>query len=182
MAPRSIPGLFMGFHMQPGGWWSGDYIVSPLKDWDASKTTGKKARMDRVKEIVIEPGKIRFPLKAAADARESAIQALKPDLSGVDVTTAEQELDASDGADLGVRERPEKAVIVGTISVDPEKDSGVSPDEGPPLDEQPKGKPDVGDAKAPIAEETTSLVAKVADCADRAVVDHASDSPKGHCD
>ena len=30
MEPRSVPGLFLGWYIQPGGRWTGDYLVAPL--------------------------------------------------------------------------------------------------------------------------------------------------------
>ena len=52
MGPTGIPGIMLGYHVQPGGKWSGDYLVSPLCDWDTTKTTGRNVRCFRIKEIV----------------------------------------------------------------------------------------------------------------------------------
>ena len=85
MAPTTIAGIFFAFDMHPGGLWSGDYIVSPLMDWDESKTTGKRVRMDRVKEVFME-SRIIFPLADAARKRETKIKELKETLKFRDYT------------------------------------------------------------------------------------------------
>ena len=36
-----LPGIFLGYRTQPGGKWIGDYLVSPMCDWDMTKSTDK---------------------------------------------------------------------------------------------------------------------------------------------
>ena len=61
-APRAVPGLFLGWHVEPEYGFRGDYIVVAL---DAFKVPNQKVvNANRVKEIVsFEPTK--FPLQAA---------------------------------------------------------------------------------------------------------------------
>ena len=30
MGPKTLPGVFIGYHVNPGGEWSGDYLVADL--------------------------------------------------------------------------------------------------------------------------------------------------------
>ena len=63
-APKSVPGIFLGYHVLPGGRWRGDYWVATLssfrcKDGDQSA----KVQIQRVKEVYlsVKDGYI-FPL------------------------------------------------------------------------------------------------------------------------
>ena len=79
MVPRGIPGLMLGYHMLTGGRWSGDYLVSPLSDWEEKgqdvSDQRRKIRIFRVKEIVFDPDpeKITFPLREAMDKKTRGI-------------------------------------------------------------------------------------------------------------
>ena len=63
--PRTIPGILVGYFVQPGGRWSGDYLVAefePLKEKPDAEP--KHVRVHRVKEVVM-PGRLEeavFPL------------------------------------------------------------------------------------------------------------------------
>ena len=73
MASRALPGLFLGWHLHAGGRWSGDYLCSPLQDWEDSSQR-KKVRIFRVKEIVFDPSDITFPMRAVRDKKTRAIK------------------------------------------------------------------------------------------------------------
>ena len=53
MGAKTIPGVFVGYHIQPGGLWNGDYLVADLapfrKDCDVAKS---KVEIHRTKEMV----------------------------------------------------------------------------------------------------------------------------------
>ena len=53
MGAKTIPGVFVGYHIQPGGLWNGDYLVADLapfrEDCDVAKS---KVKIHRTKEIV----------------------------------------------------------------------------------------------------------------------------------
>ena len=62
--PRGARGIFLGWHMQPGMTFKGDYQVAPVDD--LLDTTGQKVRVMRVKEIKLLPGgPPSFPLRQA---------------------------------------------------------------------------------------------------------------------
>ena len=63
MGAKTIPGVFLGYHIHPGGLWSGDYLVADLApfktDCDVAKSKGT---IHRVKELVPNhSGKFIFP-------------------------------------------------------------------------------------------------------------------------
>ena len=64
MGAKTIPGVFLGYHIHPGGLWSGDYLVADLAsfktDCDAAKS---KVKIHRAKEVVPNhSGKFIFPV------------------------------------------------------------------------------------------------------------------------
>ena len=50
---KTIPGVFIGYHIHAGGLWSGDYLVADLapfrQDCDVAKS---KVKVHRIKEVV----------------------------------------------------------------------------------------------------------------------------------
>ena len=62
-APDAIPGVFLGYFLLPGGRWKGDYLVADLDDF----RNGKHVHVQRVKEVVLEEGNPKFPLKGPRD-------------------------------------------------------------------------------------------------------------------
>ena len=74
MAPRSIPGVFVGWHVEPGCTWGGDYLVIPLA---AFKSPGRKMyNSHRIKELVsFDP--MDFPLQAALIEDRHGVKATK---------------------------------------------------------------------------------------------------------
>ena len=63
MAPRGIPGIFVGYKLQPGCIFKGQYLVVDIRDFDGSKSG--RVRVQQVKEIVLPETEWEFPLKAA---------------------------------------------------------------------------------------------------------------------
>ena len=62
-APRGVPGLFVGWHVEPGCGFRGDYYVIPLSSF---KTADKDSyHAHRVKELVSFDA-TKFPLQQAA--------------------------------------------------------------------------------------------------------------------
>ena len=64
---RGVPGLFIGWDLQPGCYWSGDYVLVEVSSFKPGAP--KQTRLHRVKqrELLIPEGEWQFPLKAAAD-------------------------------------------------------------------------------------------------------------------
>ena len=58
---KSTPGIFLGYHLLPGGKWKGDYLVSELEEFRKGKTPGNISTQ-RVQEVAITH-KWFFPLK-----------------------------------------------------------------------------------------------------------------------
>ena len=60
-APRTVPGVFVGWHLDPGCSWRGDYLVIPLTSFQQS---GRKSyQAHRIKELIsFDP--TDFPLQA----------------------------------------------------------------------------------------------------------------------
>jgi hypothetical protein len=68
--PNAVEGVFIGWHMHPGGYWSRDYLVGYLPDFVALKRgEKKKAHVYRVRDIVFDEDKITFPM---LDVKEGA--------------------------------------------------------------------------------------------------------------
>ena len=54
---RAVPGIFLGYHLLPGGIWKDDYLVAPMSDFQKKKRGMNKQRKlpnYRVKEIVVD--------------------------------------------------------------------------------------------------------------------------------
>ena len=49
-APKTVPGVFLGYHLLPGGKWSGDYIAAELADFK-NGLLPKNVSIQRIKEI-----------------------------------------------------------------------------------------------------------------------------------
>ena len=88
--PNGIPGLFLGYVLNTGGRWSGGYYVSPIVDWDDSKTTGKRVRVLKVKEIVFDPENIQFPMRKHADIEHRTIKTPKSDVQTDEVKDGDE--------------------------------------------------------------------------------------------
>ena len=98
--------------MLTGGRWSGDYLVSPLADWEDQgqkfKDRRHKIRIFRVKEIVFDPDpeKITFPLREAMDKKTRGIDNPRKGVTDGDVEVCE------DAGDEGARLLPNQSAML----------------------------------------------------------------------
>ena len=86
--PSAVPGVFMGWHMHPGGHWSRDYFVGYLPDLE-SINDGKSKRLHvyRVRDIVFDnKATVAFPLKEAKDRIAGSVEKPVVDVEPVAVT------------------------------------------------------------------------------------------------
>ena len=91
MAPRSIPGVFIGWHVEPGCTWGGDYLVIPLA---AFKSPGRKMyNSHRIKELV-SFNAMDFPLQAALLEERHSVKA--PKKAGEEIWPDQVEPEADD--------------------------------------------------------------------------------------
>ena len=68
--PKAIPGVFLGYFLQPGGRHRGDYLVASLKDFqdmDLSTTGGNHVRVHHIKDVQLTTADVSFPLKDRYD-------------------------------------------------------------------------------------------------------------------
>ena len=87
-APVAEPGVFMGYHVLPGGRWRGDFLVASLQEFNTAIAnpgrSGKhKIRIQRVKELYIETRRMQLHFLSKSTTIESSEQfiALRPTLS-----------------------------------------------------------------------------------------------------
>ena len=108
-----------------GGKWSGDYLVSPLRDRDEGQGKKRRIRTFRIKEIVfdLDPLSIRFPMREVLDGKTHTITAPKEDPALKDATPGDdgdftgENLDVKKDAVL-----PADSVITIVDEVKPPKD------------------------------------------------------------
>ncbi len=60
---RGYAGLFLGYHLAPGGHWQGDYLVADLEDLMGVKD--QQVRVYRIKEVTMPTEGPTFPLRTA---------------------------------------------------------------------------------------------------------------------
>jgi hypothetical protein len=74
LAPKKVTGLFLGWFVQPGGIWSGDYIVVEYAPFQTNPemSYGKMRKIaHRIREVdnrLTADGKFKFPLGERKDA------------------------------------------------------------------------------------------------------------------
>ena len=84
-APIAEPGVFMGYHVLPGGRWRGDFLVASLQEFNTAIAnpgrSGKhKIRIQRVKELYRNTQEaVTFPLKEHYDRDQRTIHSAAPD-------------------------------------------------------------------------------------------------------
>ena len=129
MDPRTIPGIFVDWHLDPGCAWKGDYLIIPLS---AFRIPGRKYfHAHRVKEMVsFDP--MSFPLQAAY--LEERIKVNPPEIRGENVwageverTTDEEVNENSATLDQRVAEE-----IFGEDDIEGSKDASENVDERAP--------------------------------------------------
>ena len=81
MAPRSVPGVFLGYHLQPGGKWKGDVVVASLADFRATaEDPNHSVHIQRVREVTLDdPHSFTFPFKEAHERRRADVPPLLAD-------------------------------------------------------------------------------------------------------
>ena len=67
-SPRACEGLFLGYHMQPGHKWKGEFLVCKLEAADYHLDNAS-ITVQRVRKVELEGGVI-FPIRAAKDAAQ----------------------------------------------------------------------------------------------------------------
>ncbi len=68
-----MPGILLGYHVGLGGKWAGDYLVTPLQDWQP-ENAGGTLRIFRIKEIVIDSTRqVQFPLSPVKEHMERTL-------------------------------------------------------------------------------------------------------------
>ena len=86
-ASGAIPGIMLGYHLNPGGKWDGEYIIAPLSDFQTEDgglkpvpaMTKMKVHIDRTNTITDkfkEGDKIVFPLQEAFEIYRDQIRGL----------------------------------------------------------------------------------------------------------
>ena len=75
MDDRTRKGLLVGYHVQPGGLWSGDYLVV---DWEILQqhpdATPGQCRIHRVSDIFCDVAKFEFPLAEYRKIEERVVK------------------------------------------------------------------------------------------------------------
>jgi len=101
--PRAIPGVFLGYHVLPGGKWKGDILAASLEDFRrAAETPGTVVRVHRIKEMTLEHGApIEFPFRAA---HEKARVSLDLEIAAPPLTGPEDHLPDGGGSPLDQKE------------------------------------------------------------------------------
>ena len=97
-APKAVPGVFLGWHMHPGGFWSKDYLVGYLPDFEAETGIARgrqnKVRVYRVRTILFdERGPVTFPLKAAGVRSDETIKKLATEVEPLAIVDEQAEAD-----------------------------------------------------------------------------------------
>ena len=102
-APRTVPGLFVGWHTKPGYQFQGDYLVIALAAFRPTEADrARKFNVFRVKEVM-NIGPLKFPLQGSSDGSE-ALGVVDFDWDSRDLEIEEQE--NSDNEALGHPNRP----------------------------------------------------------------------------
>ena len=102
-APRTVPGLFVGWHTKPGYQFQGDYLVIALAAFKPTEADrARKFNVFRVKEVM-NIGPLNFPLQGSSDGSE-ALGIVDFDWDSRDLEIEEQE--NSDNEALGHPNRP----------------------------------------------------------------------------
>eukprot|EP00972_Heterocapsa_arctica_P043077 6352380-Heterocapsa_arctica.AAC.1 len=68
-----MPRVMLGYHVNVGGKWHGDYLVARLRDFK-STNTGGTLRIFRVKEVVVDTAHpVQFPLSPVKDVLDRTV-------------------------------------------------------------------------------------------------------------
>ncbi len=74
MGAKTIPGVFIGYHIHAGGLWSGDYYVAALAPSRKNGVEVKsKVKIYRIKEVVTNhSGKFKLPIAVWREKNDSS--------------------------------------------------------------------------------------------------------------
>ena len=65
LGTQTLEGVFVGYHLQPGEIWSGDYLVAELDPFKENPDAERKdVRVHRIKEVYLPDGDPQFPVAA----------------------------------------------------------------------------------------------------------------------
>ena len=70
LSPTSVEGVFLGYHVQPGHKWRGEYLVAKLEALDYH-VEHNSLTTQRTKKIELLPGGFSFPLRVKQDRKEA---------------------------------------------------------------------------------------------------------------
>ena len=62
--PKAVPGIFLGYFLQPGGRHRNDYLVAALSDFvdmDLSIGGGHHVRVHHIKDVQVTTASVEFP-------------------------------------------------------------------------------------------------------------------------
>ena len=65
-----MQGVFLGYHVQPGHNWRGEYLVAKLEALDYH-AENNSISIQRTKKVELLPGGFSFPLRAKRDRMEA---------------------------------------------------------------------------------------------------------------
>ena len=79
-SPRATPGVFLGYVLQPGGRWRGDYLAAKLSDFASGvESNWRSVSIHRIREAVGPENKNwEFPLRSVYDERRRVVQLMPP--------------------------------------------------------------------------------------------------------
>ena len=138
--PKSIPGIFLGYHFNPGGRWSQDYLVACLDDFDTSDdNTYRKVNVHRIREIVFTESDVQFPLRKVYDEIHRSLSPIEVparplelrlpgDPESVPQPAFPQEPDTDDELEAAIDAARETASVRGEAAE--EEESGLEDDGG----------------------------------------------------
>ena len=63
----AVDGVFLGYSLQPGSVWKGDYFAADLKEFESADPTMMKVQVHTIKEVNIHGHGFTFPLREAKD-------------------------------------------------------------------------------------------------------------------
>ena len=122
MSPTANDGTFLGYHIQPGFAWKGEYLVAKLEALDYHAENGS-ITVQRARRIELVPGGFTFPLRAMQEAKEPKPDRLEDNViadprpipfqselpSGADVQPKQETADESTEAVLDALAQPDKS-------------------------------------------------------------------------
>merc|ERR1712078_780423 len=134
--PNAVPGIFLGWHIHPGGRWKGEYLVAYWPDFQELGIEAKRIAVHTVQEVILDElpvsdadapklvGGWRFPL---AQVLDEATWSLSP--------SAQRNIDVvSPSADP---EQAEEEGVVAPDEVSPWVDDTAPQGAVPPSDQKP---------------------------------------------